>query len=426
MHRFLPFIHIELDRTPAPVMLAQDAAGPSGRDASTTGLRHGAWCLAASQPPLAEIRSVWESMECLGRSGQLPTLGGGPPDCLALAESRVQLPLVYRTMVPKSWMDGTVAWTKILARRWRFTVDIGTGELKTSAMWPRILARISTARRFDTIALGDNQGAVGTASRGRSGKPWQNSSMRSWAAYEAVSFFRTRSTWTPTWAQPADGGTRPDRRGRLLVGPVLWPRQAVVIQLGPALPQLREALAAGGFALHFFPDLEFGRPCLSAAHARSASRLVESNTALLLIVSVAFVRRSRASVRWDFATDPAFALLIKLIMVAKRGRCRIIIRDASSPSLITNHLFRSLLDSFSGKSAQCHLCQYGSVYRSACTLHGDASLVTALARVCLGGRSCTRTGLPHLKPTDIVDDRLTSLGNFSRAVAAHLGTLDRG
>jgi len=35
------------------------------------------------------------------------------------------------------------------------------------------------------------------------------------AAYEVVGGFRLRETWVPTWAEPADGGTRPGSDGRL-------------------------------------------------------------------------------------------------------------------------------------------------------------------------------------------------------------------
>jgi len=285
MRQLLPFLGVDLTRTAAPFILSQDAAGPSHQDDRSRGLKHGAWCLAASEPPAAEVDLVWSNLQCIGRAGQLPTLGGGPPSVLSDALSHVELPLIFRTLVPRSWIGGSVTWTKLLARRWRFPLDIGTGELRVNAMWPRLLARWSGLGCYDALALGDNQGAVGISTRGRSSRPWQNGIMRSWAAYEAISAFRLRSSWTPTWAQAADSGTRPASDGSLSIGKVLWPVPSRVVQLGSTLPDVRLHMERAGFAVEYFPRLNFGMG-IQAADARRACRAVEANTTVLLLVSV--------------------------------------------------------------------------------------------------------------------------------------------
>ena len=380
------------------------------------GLRYGAWCIAAAAPPREQLDVVWDNLQCIGRDGQLPTLGGGPPAALSDVIKNLNLPLIYRTMVPRCWVDGSVVWHRLLARRWKFPVDIGTGELRVSAMWPRILARCGTREPSNVLDLGDNQGAVGVGTRGRSSRPWQNSIMRVWTAYEMISSFRMRTTWTPTWAQGADSGTRPDSEGRLSIGKVLWPAPTLIVQLGPPLPGVREALTQRGLALSFYPALVYDKEP-PAVMARRVCRQVEDNTTILLFVTLgsSWPAPTREPSVEGFETSAYFALLLKLVLIAKRGNCKILIREQGFQTSPFTTTIRSLLGSDQWESRPCDLCRHGAPHPTRFWLHGDPQLVTALTHRCPHTRRvCERGGQRE-------GDVVRALRDFSGALATAVG-----
>ena len=72
MRGFLPLIHCNLERQPAPLLAASDAAGGAGHPYGGDQARHGAWCLAAAQPDYEELQAAWAQIETVGRGGTLP------------------------------------------------------------------------------------------------------------------------------------------------------------------------------------------------------------------------------------------------------------------------------------------------------------------------------------------------------------------
>jgi hypothetical protein len=157
MRDVLGFLCVSLSMTFVPVVLAQDAAGPQTGTGDDT-LRYGAWRIAAGTPPLAEVDAVIDSLETIGRAGLLPTIGVGPPVTIPILGKDEDIPLIQRTVVPKTWISCAVAWERLLARRWQFPLGICEGELRATAVWSRILPRMDL-HGFEVLG----QGAVGGA-----------------------------------------------------------------------------------------------------------------------------------------------------------------------------------------------------------------------------------------------------------------------
>ena len=156
MRNLLPFIYVDLSRSVAPVVLAQDAAGAEAGATPLRGLRFGVWCLVLAAPPQVEIDEVWASIEAVGRKSRLPPVRGAMADSAELA-TVATLPRIYRTVVPTRWTTTKTTWLRVFARRWKHALDICHGELKAAVHWGRLLARTALLRGLDFLGLGDNQ-----------------------------------------------------------------------------------------------------------------------------------------------------------------------------------------------------------------------------------------------------------------------------
>jgi len=337
MRDLLPFLFMDLTRQVAPVVLAQDAAGAEPGASSSRGLRHGAWCLAIAAPPREEIWEVWKSVEAVGRKGLLPTVRGAMAGSRELA-SVATLPRVFRTVVPQRWITNKTTWQRVFARRWKYALDICQGELKAAVHWGRLLARTPSARNLDFLGLGDNQGAVSILGKGRSARPWYNKDARKLAAYEVAGGFRLRQTWVPTWAEPADGGTRPDSAGRLTLGRVLWPGRRRVVLLGPRASELRRFMGTdSGAEFTVVLRADFGCLLTSATAARRVVRLLESNVSLLAWFTFS-----------DFTSgDPWEAWAARAIVTAARGGCAVVVEEKPESPLWTSPLISAAITSSS-------------------------------------------------------------------------------
>jgi len=337
MRDLLPFIFVDLTRPVAPVVLAQDAAGAEAGVAPQRGLKFGAWCIAMAAPPRPEIEEVWRSVEAVGRRGLLPTVRGAMAGSKELA-AVATLPRIQRTVVPARWATNATTWHRVLARRWRYPMDICQGELKAAVMWGRLLARSQLCRHMEYLGLGDNQGAVAILGKGRSGRPWYNADVRRLAAFEAVGDFRLRETWVPTWAEAADGGTRPDSSGRLTLGRVLWPGRRTVVLLGPRAAEIRRYMGAGSgatFAVH--QDADFGKLLKSATLARRVVRMLESNLVLLAWFTFSDC----------VAGDPWEAWAARAIVTATRGGSAVVVEASPSSPLWMSPLISAAIETAS-------------------------------------------------------------------------------
>ena len=155
-------MYLDLTKAPAPVVLAQDAAGAGSAESGT---KHGAFCLAISAPPIQEIEDVIKDSRLLGKATALPSL-------LLGARSQTQtaahdMPLTLRSSVPRHWCEGKVQWFAILARKWRTAMDISEGETRSIVVWARVLLRAARSRGREFFDVSDNFSAVAVICRGR-------------------------------------------------------------------------------------------------------------------------------------------------------------------------------------------------------------------------------------------------------------------
>ena len=121
MRASLLFAFADVGRQQCPLVFAQDAAVEGviirGRGARARGGKRGAFCLAMASPPQAEIAAALRGLALCGRVGYLPLELGGRYSAPTFDPS-----MAYhgRTRVPAQWLDGTLAWLRVLARRFAF------------------------------------------------------------------------------------------------------------------------------------------------------------------------------------------------------------------------------------------------------------------------------------------------------------------
>jgi hypothetical protein len=140
--------------------------------------------------------------------------------------------VVARTRIPLHWVDGSLQWTAVLSRPWKWRLGIDEGELRAEVSWARVLAAAGVARGYEVFDMSDNQGVVCQLAAGRSSVRHDNIQLRRQAAYEAVGGFRIRTGWIPTHRQPGDCGTRTANGARLFEGLVPWEQRRTVVTVG--------------------------------------------------------------------------------------------------------------------------------------------------------------------------------------------------
>jgi len=229
MRAALVFTFARLDRRPAPIVAAQDAACPHQSEAPMPGAPYGAFCLSVAAPRADEITGVMRQVDGIGRSALIPDAIGSRMRRNGLLP---ELKLIARTLVPLRWCDGSTAWDLFLSRPWAYPLGIEEGELRAGITWSRLLATSGVARGSEVLDLSDNQGVVCQLATGRSSRGPLNVLLRRHAAYEAVGDFRLRSAWVPTHRQPSDGGTRVDDAGRLYEGIAQWKTFRAIVSVG--------------------------------------------------------------------------------------------------------------------------------------------------------------------------------------------------
>ena len=162
MRGYLPLIGFDLTKKPAPIVIAQDAAGGGAGDSGT---RHGAFCLAVAAPPRDEILQVINATTLQGKARALPSLLLGARSALAVTPH--DMPLTLRSQVRRHWCEGGVQWHAVLARKWKTHMDIAEGESRAVGVWGRDLLRYPGSRGQEVFDISDNFSVVAVFSRGR-------------------------------------------------------------------------------------------------------------------------------------------------------------------------------------------------------------------------------------------------------------------
>ena len=205
-HRGLsPSLAADMGDRLAPLVPATNALGPCGFAACPAG----AYAIAASVPPLAEIEAVADRRE-LRRSGLQDS---GPQPVIVSAHGTIEV--LDQTVVPESWFGGACQWLLTRARRFRFPVHINEGEMKAAIAALAVCCRGGLEERTTILDLCDSQVSCGIWMRGRSSAFGPNREARRRSALEAAFHVRCLLPWLSTRFQPADAGTRVDANGSL-------------------------------------------------------------------------------------------------------------------------------------------------------------------------------------------------------------------
>ena len=84
-----------------------------------------------------------------------------------LAASPHDMPLAFRSQVPRHWSEGSVQWHAVLARKWKTQMDIAEGETRAVGIWARVLLRCPGSPGKEVFDISDSFSAVAVFSRGR-------------------------------------------------------------------------------------------------------------------------------------------------------------------------------------------------------------------------------------------------------------------
>jgi hypothetical protein len=206
-----------------------------------------------------------------------------------------------------------------MARRWRWTEHINVGELRAGVIWLAVLIKAMDLRRHDLLDASDNSVTACCTGHGRSSSPHLNGVLQKRTALEAISDAHLKCTWTSTFFQPADLGTRLID-GDPLLGVVVRPlsiacRLIIIGGIGGSL--FASALKALGWnAVLYWDLLHVKKYDLNTARARGT---LESLTCSGHVLAIAWflcnVPRTRrldddgAPGPWstDLTEDPAAA-----------------------------------------------------------------------------------------------------------------------
>ena len=99
-------------------------------------------------------------------------------------------------------------------------------------LWQRIIIAAGQDRgRQRALNLTDNIANACAMIKGRAHEFYLNCEMRRRAALEAVSDVILCPGWVDTLHQPGDGGTRPDRFGRLVLERPIWVKANMFLEI---------------------------------------------------------------------------------------------------------------------------------------------------------------------------------------------------
>lgn len=140
-------------------------------------------------------------------------------------------------------------------------MHINCGELRADLMWEMILAKAFVLRRLLFPDLSDNMVTVYVLAHGRSGNPSLNEVLQKRASIQALSDGRGACTYTSTFFQPPDLGTRLTDDGPLLdlvIRPLSIVHRMLVV-IGWNGWRLVQALQNKGWKAVIHPSARAGR-----------------------------------------------------------------------------------------------------------------------------------------------------------------------
>ena len=381
MRGILPLLYADLARRPVSVVLAQDAAAPEEKLYGADHRHFGAFALAAMVPQFAEIKAVMANIQLVGRANAVPTPIGTERAPLGLAPD---IPLLQRTTLPQSWFEaGGPLWRILLARRWRWSIEIVVGEMLALVAWLNILIWVSVAavRRREVLAITDNSAVAALVARGRSPRYDLNMPLRRLAGVCALLDLVVRAPWADTAHQPADGGTRAVGDAALQTGPVSWKVRNTIIDINP-------------ISNHFVTVMrEKGLECIKGNALRwndsnvrrSTLRILESGKMIIAL--------------WNLSSKCEGGYLHTIvtgIRVAYRAGASIVIWGLAGHEAWSHTELWEALDEAGADTFISDLCMFTSVHKIRIRVAGTAHHLRSLCRRCVGSRKCTRTGRAHV------------------------------
>jgi len=416
MRGILPFLYADLARGSLPVVLAQDAAAEEEKVYGHNRRHFGAYALAASVPPQREIRAVLGNIQTIGRSYVVPERSGSVKAPLGLAP---RMPLIQRTTLPSRWFEtGGPEWTILLARRWRWNVEIVVGELLALVTWLRILLAVVGQQllRTEVLMLTDNAAVAALVARGRSARFDLNILLRRLAGAAAVMDMMIRAPWIDTAHQPADEGTRPDDSGRLYTGPVRWKRKNLVIIINACSATFADYFKQLGVHVVSVRLSYFGHGDYDTfkREAKTIFRLLESGRCCSMIW---FLHGSE---------DPNTIENIMIAgQVASRASTYFCILGSHDHDLRAAFKLWDDAEDFGFDTFITHSCRFASSYKISIRVYSSFPHIRHIHRYCVGQRSCSRTGVRHARFRDLTnvdDDNAGSrrLAEAFRALVPHL------
>jgi len=424
MRGILPLLCADLARRPVSVVLAQDAAAPEEK-LYGVGHRHfGAFALAAMVPPFSEIQAVLANIQLVGRANAVPTAIGTERAPLGLAPD---IPLLQRTTLPQTWFEnGGPLWEILLARRWRWSIEIVVGEMLALVTWLKILIWVSAAavRRKEVLAITDNSAVAALVARGRSPRYDLNMPLRRLAGVCALLDLVVRAPWADTAHQPADGGTRSVGHAALQTGPVSWKVRNTIIDINP-------------FSNHFVTVMrDKGLECIKgnalrwndSSVRRSQLRILESGKIIIAL--------------WNLSSKCAgdyLHTIVTGIRVAYRAGASVVVWGLAGHDAWSHNELWEALDEAGADSFVSDLCMFTSVHKIRIRIAGTVHHLRSLCRRCVGSRKCSRTGRAHVStvlslPAPPLKEPLRdhghsdawSLGESVRNIAPHIAELAIG
>lgn len=226
MRSWLPFLFADLALPMLPAVASQDAAGASDRG---EGGRTGTFVVGVGFPELCDIEALWAGRNIRGaavglskgpRSQDSPAVGAGVIANIAalraVHENDCNLGWIPYTASP-SGVVCDAEWFRPLGGSWRWNDHIHLGEYRGVPLVLEVLFKAGV-HDCEINDLTDNRVTLGSGSKGRSPKPQVNHVARRRAGTEIYTGIRCGLSWTPTYAQPTDEGTRepvPIARGQI-------------------------------------------------------------------------------------------------------------------------------------------------------------------------------------------------------------------
>jgi len=343
-------------------------------------------------PPADEMEEVIRGLSMCGRTGFLPLALGGRHEAPSFAP---EMAFYGRTRVPMTWLDGTLHWTRVLARRFRYPLDIAEGETRAVLGWVRVLTRIRIVLRMEVLLLTDNSTAAGLVARGRTSIFHLIRLMRVLWALSCVTHNQFKCPWIDTGCQPADGGTRETDRG-LRIGPVQFPKRETVMLVWNQPKELINVIRTANIHYQLWGVLQGSyHDVTGRAGRRRFLRAIESGK----ISTVVWMPGLGSASGGQPEPEGVCQVIAEGISIADSVGTANIIMAWPKHDLWKNQHVLASLERANGIISYMHTCTQGSHYRCRIDVATTRCNVGSILKVCPAvAGTCPTTGKSHLKP----------------------------